>query len=68
MKSFHISQTARISKAISRIEIENHRQLGSESRDLIHNFYLQVNQQPIQFTANGFYTFNFALLASVSDL
>jgi len=62
MNDFQISSN---SEVISNIETDNFCQLVSESRELIHNLYLQINQQPIQFTAYGFYTINLALLASV---
>lgn len=55
-----------IATTINKIELNNYDQLKPEAREFLQNFYLQVNNQPIVFTAFGFFTINLALLASIT--
>jgi len=57
---------SKLATALSKIECENYEGLKEESREFIHKFYMQLCQQPIIFTAYGFYNINLALLASIT--
>ncbi|KAG5671383.1 hypothetical protein PVAND_001584 [Polypedilum vanderplanki] len=54
-----------LATVVSKIECDNYEQLTDESREFVHKFYMQLNHQPVLFTAYGFYTINLALLASI---
>lgn len=57
---------SKLATALSKIECENYECLKEESREFIHKFYMQLCQQPVIFTAYGFYNINLALLASIT--
>ena len=50
---------------VCKTECENYEQMSLECRDFVHKFYMQINQQPIAFTAFGFCTINLPLMASI---
>lgn len=56
----------KLATALSKCECDNFDSLLEESREFIHKFYMQLCQQPIIFTAYGFYNINLALLASIT--
>lgn len=51
---------------IKNIECEHFDQLRPEIREFLGSLYQQMIHQPVVFTASGFYTINFTLLASIS--
>lgn len=55
-----------VATAINKLELDNYDDLQTETREFLQNFYLQVNHQPVVFTAFGFCTINLALLASIT--
>lgn len=55
----------KIATNINKIESDCYEQLRSETREFMQNFYAQVINQPVVFTAYGFYTINLALFASI---
>jgi hypothetical protein len=56
---------SKIATVVSKIECDHYERLTDETREFAHKFYMQLNHQPIVFTAYGFYTINLALLASI---
>lgn len=55
-----------LATTISKVESDNYDQHRGETRDFLQNFYLQLNHQPVVFTAFGFYTINLSLLAAIA--
>lgn len=50
---------------IKKIECQNYDKLDYQARETLQQLYLQLNLQPVKFTALGFYTINLELLASI---
>jgi hypothetical protein len=55
----------KLATVVSVIECDHYERLTDESREFVHKFYMQLNHQPVLFTACGFYTINLALLSAI---
>lgn len=51
---------------VGQIDCDKFDQLRGEARGFLRSFCLRLIHQPIIFTAFGFYTINFSLLASIT--
>lgn len=56
---------SKIPTSIVNVELNHHRRLNPEMREVLQNFYLQTVHQPIRFTVFGLYTISLPLLASI---
>lgn len=69
--SYHIQtqsnsfQMTTLLSTVSRIGCDKYDQLRRDTRSFLRNSCLQLTHQPVIFTAFGFYTINFSLLASI---
>lgn len=56
---------SQISVTINLVESDYHQKLSPETHQILRSFFSQVVNQPVKFTAAGFYTINLPLLASI---
>ncbi|CRK88197.1 CLUMA_CG001978, isoform A [Clunio marinus] len=65
----HCNNTTQLIKklatTVNKIECENFDYLKTDIRQVLESFYSQLISQPVEFTANDFYTINLALLGSI---
>jgi 7tm Chemosensory receptor len=58
-------QISNLATNLNKIECENYDRLRVETREFLQNFYVQLNNQPILFTAVGVFVINYTLFASI---
>jgi hypothetical protein len=55
-----------LAETIDKIECDHYDHIESETREYLQRFYLQLNHQPVVFTAYDFYTINLSLLGTLA--
>lgn len=60
-------QATKILAVVRKMECESIQTFDVRSEELFQKFHHQLSNQPIEFTASGFYTINTSFLASVND-
>lgn len=58
-------QAMKVATSIKVMESDHYDEIRAESREFLQSFYSQLINQPIVFTASGFYVINLPLLASI---
>lgn len=65
LSNYYYFQISKLATTLNKVECENYDRLRVETREFLQSFYVQLNNQPILFTAFGIYVIDYTLFASI---